>query len=62
MFVLLKKMAIMISGQLELNISVTGIVKKAKNIKEFLEVMSRQVLHALQLTIKVIAMLVQQIH
>ena len=50
------------SGQLELNISITGIGKKLKNIKEFLEVMSKQVLHALQLMIKAIVMPVLQIH
>ena len=61
MFVLLKKVGLMNSGQLELNTSATGIGRKVKNKKEFLEVMNKQVLHALQLMIKEIAMPVLQI-
>ena len=54
-------MELMNSGQLELNTSATGIGRKVKNKKEFLEVMNKQVLHALQLMIKEIAMPVLQI-
>lgn len=45
MFALLKKVRNMISGQLELNTSATGIGGMAKNKMEFLEVMSKQALH-----------------
>lgn len=45
MFVLLKKVTNMISGQLELNTSAIGIGRMGKKIMEFSEVMSKQALH-----------------